>query len=80
MAAAFLWFIGPIGRYVSLAPIIVGAALWAINHFENVGAAKERARIDEVNRNAENKADAARAASERAFDVDGLSNDGWRRD
>lgn len=78
--SVLLWFIGPIGRYVSLALIIVGAMLWAINHFENVGAAKERARIDEVNRNAENKADAARAASERAFDVDGLSNDGWRRD
>lgn len=80
MMSALLWLVGPIGRYVSLALLVVGAMLWAINHFENVGAAKERARIDEVNRNAENKADAARAASERAFDVDGLSNDGWRRD
>lgn len=80
MMSALLWLVGPIGRYVSLALLVVGAMLWAINHFENVGAAKERARIDEVNRNAENKADAARAASERAFDADGLSNDGWRRD
>ena len=78
---ALLWFIGPIGRYVLIAAAVLGAVLWAINHFENVGAAKERSRIEEVNRNAETKAAAGRAASERRSDSGGLSDsDGWRRD
>jgi len=75
------WLVGPIGRYVLAAGAVLGAGLWAINHFENVGAAKERARIEEVNRNAETKAAAGRAASERGSDSGGLSDsDGWRRD
>lgn len=75
------WLLSPIGRYVAGAALILAAGLWAIHHFENRGAEKERARIEEVNRNAENKADAARAASERNSDAGGLpDDDGWRRD
>lgn len=75
------FILSPVGRYLLIALAIVGAAFWAIKHFESVGAEKERARIEKVNRDAEDKASAARAASERGSDSGGLlDNDGWRRD
>lgn len=74
------WLLGPIGRYVLIAVVIGAGAIWIIKHFESVGAAKEKARIEEMNRNAESKASAARAASERDSDSGRLSDDGWRRD
>lgn len=81
MIAIIAFFLSPIGRYLLIALAIVGAAFWAIKHFESVGAEKERARIEKVNRNAEDKASAARAASERSSDDGGVQlDDGWRRD
>lgn len=75
------WLLGPIGRYVLIAAAIGVGAIWIVKHFESVGAAKEKARIEEMNRNAENKAAAARAASERGSDTGRMSDDdGWRRD
>jgi len=74
------WLVSPVGRAVA-GGVAALLAVWLVwTSIEERGAERERARIERSNRDAERKADDARARSERESDAGRLrEDDGFRR-
>lgn len=82
MALTLRWLLGPVGRYVLAAAVVLAAALWLKHEIEQgaVDAAKVeelRKEIGRVEKSTDADADARRCAADPACR---LLDDGWRRD
>lgn len=75
MPAMLLWFLGPIGKYVSIAAIVVlaGGGLWltAKVKYERIGYARALAHIAAQDLKAKGKADVTHKTVADCFDASG---------